>query len=99
MIADSGVVETYLLTKTEMQYLRDSELKLIYENIVQVKEPDRPNTEAAVLSKFKEMQSWEKFKIKTTQKIIERNKIEKNGPNSMLPRKWTNYFLSSAYIT
>jgi hypothetical protein len=53
--------------------LRDSELKLIYEKIVQVKEPDRPNTEAAVLQKFREMQTWEKFKIQTTQKIIERN--------------------------
>ena len=88
MIADSGVVETYLLTKTEMQYLRDSELKTIYENIVQVKEPDRPNTEAVVMQKFKDMQTWEKFKIETTQKIIERNLIEKNGPNSTLPRKW-----------
>ena len=34
VIADSGVVETYLLTKTEMQYLRDNELKTIYEKIV-----------------------------------------------------------------
>jgi hypothetical protein len=48
VIADSGVVETYLLTKAEMQYLRDSELKAIYDQIVQVKEPDRPNTETAI---------------------------------------------------
>ncbi len=45
VIADSGVVETYLLTKMEMQYLPDSELKIIYDAICQIKEPDRPNTE------------------------------------------------------
>ena len=55
VIADSGVVETFLLTKAEMQYLRDSELKTVYEQIVQVKEPDRPNTEAAVQEKYREM--------------------------------------------
>lgn len=31
VIADSGVVETYLLTKAEMQYLPDSELKIIFD--------------------------------------------------------------------
>lgn len=35
VIADSGVVETYLLTKAEMQYLPDSELKIIFDYIVQ----------------------------------------------------------------
>lgn len=64
VIADSGVVETYLLTKMEMQYLPDSELKIIYDSIVQVKEPDRPNTEEQVQLKFEEMHDWEKFKIK-----------------------------------
>lgn len=81
MVADSGVVETYLLTKAEMQYLRDSELKTVYEQIVQVKEPDRPNTEVAIYEKYKEMQSWEKLKIKTTKQVIERNMKEKYGPN------------------
>ena len=45
MIADSGVVETYLLTKVEMSYLPDSELRIIYDTIAQMREPDRPNTE------------------------------------------------------
>jgi len=80
VIADSGVVETFLLTKTEMQYLRDSELKTIYESIVQVKEPDRPITEASVHQKLKEMQSWERLKIDTTNKILERHMMEKHGP-------------------
>jgi hypothetical protein len=33
VIANSGVVETYLLTKSEMQYLPDQELKVIYDFI------------------------------------------------------------------
>ena len=52
VIADSGVVETYLITKMEMQYLPHSELKIIYDAIVQVKEPDRPNTEEVVNAEF-----------------------------------------------
>jgi len=40
--ADSGVVETYLLTKAEMQYLPDHELKIIFDYIAQQREPDRP---------------------------------------------------------
>ncbi len=35
IIADSGVVETYLLTKADMAFLPDSELKLIFDWIVQ----------------------------------------------------------------
>ena len=34
VIADSGVVETYLLTKVEMQYLHDQHLKIIYDRII-----------------------------------------------------------------
>ena len=34
VIADSGVVETYLLTKADMQYLPDSDLRLIFDEIV-----------------------------------------------------------------
>jgi len=35
VVADSGVVEAYLITKTEMQYLPDSELKIIFDWITQ----------------------------------------------------------------
>ena len=80
-------METYLLTKAEMQYLRDGELKTVYQQIVQVKEPDRPNTEAAVLEKYKEMQNWEKFKIKTTKQTLHSNLIEKYGPDALVHRK------------
>jgi hypothetical protein len=34
VIADSGVVETYLITRAEMSYLPDSELKIIFDWIV-----------------------------------------------------------------
>ena len=43
VIADSGTVEAYLITKQEMQYLSDQFLETIYDSIVQVKEPDRPS--------------------------------------------------------
>lgn len=33
VIADSGIVEAYLLTKLEMQYLPDDELKVVYDQI------------------------------------------------------------------
>ena len=77
VIADSGVVETYLITKMEMQYLPHSELKIIYDAIVQVKEPDRPNTEEVVNAEFLERVTWEKDKIKKIKEVIERQKIEK----------------------
>ena len=42
IVADSAVVEAYLITKQGIQYLSDKFLKGIYEDIVQQKEPDRP---------------------------------------------------------
>ena len=42
VIADSGTVEAYVITKQEMQYLSDAFLESVYDSIVQVKEPDRP---------------------------------------------------------
>ena len=42
IVADSAVVEAYLITKTAMQYLTEGHLKNIYELIVQEREPDRP---------------------------------------------------------
>ena len=45
MIADSGIVETYLITKQDMQYLPDGALKIAYDMIARVREPDRPDTE------------------------------------------------------
>jgi hypothetical protein len=34
IVADSGVVETYLITRAEMSYLPDSDLKIIFDWIV-----------------------------------------------------------------
>jgi hypothetical protein len=76
VIADSGVVETYLITKTEMQMLQDSELKVIYDQICQVKEPDRPNNEEWIDDRFKEMQEWEKEKANKIKEVIQWQKIE-----------------------
>ena len=70
-------METYLLTKTEMQYLPDSDLKLIYDAIVQVKEADRPDTEEAVAEKFNQLCEWETFKWKQVESVVERQKLEK----------------------
>lgn len=76
VIADSGVVETYLITKTEMQMLQDSELKVIYDQICQVKEPDRPNNEEWIDDRFKEMQEWEKEKANKIKEVFQWQKIE-----------------------
>lgn len=42
VIADSGVVEIYLLTKVDMGYLPDNVLRKVYEKIAMIKEADRP---------------------------------------------------------
>jgi len=61
--ADSGVVETYLLTKAEMQYLPDHELKIIFDYIAQQREPDRPASQEQLKDQFSKMMDWEKEKI------------------------------------
>jgi hypothetical protein len=63
VIADSGVVEAYLLTKLEMQYLPDEDLKVVYDSICQVREPDRPSTEDQVVAWFEKAQNDEKDRI------------------------------------
>lgn len=77
VIADSGVVETYLLTKTDMQYLPDSDLRLIYDEIVQIKEVDRPSTKESVAEKFSQLCDWENFKWKQVESVVGRQKMEK----------------------
>jgi len=42
VVADSAVVEAFMINKQSIQYLSDAYLKNIFENIVQEKEPDRP---------------------------------------------------------
>ena len=78
VVADSGVVETYLITKHEMQYLPDSELKIIFDWISQQKEPDRPSTEESIIKRNQEMIAWEDKKINTTNALYKHQQIEKD---------------------
>lgn len=55
----------------------DSELKTVYDMIVQVKEPDRPNIESVVQSRLDEITQWEQDKIGYLGSVIERQKIDK----------------------
>jgi hypothetical protein len=57
--------------------LPDSELKTVYDMIVQVKEPDRPNIESVVQSRLDEITQWEQDKISYLGSVIERQKIDK----------------------
>lgn len=55
----------------------DSELKTIYDMIVQVKEPDRPNIESVVQSRLDGITQWEQDKISYLGSVIERLQIDK----------------------
>lgn len=55
VVADSAVVEAYLITKTAINYLNDNYLKNAYEFIVQEKEPDRPMREDKIVQKREQM--------------------------------------------
>jgi len=57
--------------------LPDSELKTIYDMIVQVKEPDRPNIESVVQSRLDGITQWEQDKISYLGSVIERLQIDK----------------------
>ena len=51
IVADSAVVEAYLITKKAMQYLTEGHLKNIYELIVQEREPERPIKQDKIFAK------------------------------------------------
>ena len=70
VIADSGTVEAYLLTKQEMQYLPDHCLASIFDAIVQIKEPDRPAKEEVILAKKEAMIKERIEKEKEVNRII-----------------------------
>lgn len=55
----------------------DSELKTVFDMIVQVKEPDRPNIESVVQSRLDEITQWEQDKIDYLGSVIERQRIDK----------------------
>ena len=79
VIADSGTVEAYLITKQEMQYLSDALLESIYEAIVQVKEPDRPTKGEQILERRDSMIKERKKKELMVKSIIRQGKVEKFG--------------------
>ena len=70
VIADSGTVEVYLITKQEMQYLSDHFLERIYDSIVQIKEPDRPAKESVITEKKEYLIKERKDKVKMVKGII-----------------------------
>ena len=48
VLADSGVVEVYKITRQEMSYLSEKSQQEVYDKIAQISEPDRP-TKTAVM--------------------------------------------------
>lgn len=42
MVADSSIVEVWIIDKKIMEYLKERDLKIIYEKIVRYSEADRP---------------------------------------------------------
>ena len=42
VVADSSIVEVWIIDKKMMQYLKEKDLKTIYEKIVQDNDADRP---------------------------------------------------------
>ena len=42
VIADSSIVEVWIIDKKMMEYLKEKDLKIIYEKIVRDSEADRP---------------------------------------------------------
>ena len=78
MIADSGVVELYILDKNDMSYIPDFILKKVYEVISQEKEPDRPYTWTEVEEIKQQMIRWEEFKVLCVRQLFLRKLQEAN---------------------
>ena len=70
VIADSGTVEAYFISKQEMQYLSADILDLIFDSIVQIKEPDRPFGEQEIVEKKEAMIKERNDKVKMVKGII-----------------------------
>jgi hypothetical protein len=62
-----------------MQYLVDSDLKIVYDAISQVKEPDRPAPEVEVEAQLAELLKWDRKKWETVESFIKRQRIEKSA--------------------
>ena len=79
VIADSGVVEVYKLTRTELAYLNEKQQSLVYDTIVQIKEPDRPNKENIIKEIRDQLVDWDEQKKVRVRKVILQHKVEKFG--------------------
>lgn len=79
MIADSGVVEAFKITRTEFGYLNEKQQSLIYDQLVQIKEPDRPEKEDVIKRIREEFIRWDDDKKARVKKVILEHKIRKYG--------------------
>ena len=79
VVADSAIVDCYMLTKQAIHYLSDQYLKSVFEDIVQETEPDRPFNEDKINQKREEMLASQANTLATVNRILLENKIEKYG--------------------
>lgn len=79
MIADSGVVEVFKITRKEIAYLNEKQQALVYETIAQEREPDRPDLEQAIKDKQAKFIEWDNDKKARVNKILIDYKIRKYG--------------------
>ena len=70
VIADSGRVEVYILSKQDMSYIPDNTLKKVFEKIVVLKEPDRPYSVSEIEDMKDNMVKWEYFKQKAIDRLL-----------------------------
>lgn len=79
VIADSGVVEVYKITRAELAYINEKQQSIVYDNIVQMKEPDRPNKENIIRLIRDKFIEWDTEKKARVREVILNHKIEKYG--------------------
>ena len=79
IVADSASVETYLITKQNLEFLSGQNLKNVYETIVQETEPDRPFGEEKIQKKKEDLNVSKAQSLETVKRIIYESKIEKYG--------------------
>lgn len=70
VIADSGVVELYILDKSDMGYLPDHILKRLFEQIAQEKDSDRPMTWDKIEETKEQIIKWENYKVQAVQQMF-----------------------------
>ena len=78
VIADSGIVEAYILTKQDMSYIPDTTLKKVFEKIALCKDPDRPYTAYEVEEMKENMTRWEEYKSKAIDRLLAEQRMDRN---------------------